>query len=82
MGSDNLSVKKNAAIYSGLGLDGSPTSSLGDSPMESEGLSCRLSFDGFESPTRILQVSSWVFLLLALNWVFFLLALIDLSYCY
>ncbi|KNA25496.1 hypothetical protein SOVF_006330 [Spinacia oleracea] len=56
VGSDNLSVKKNAAIYSGLGLDGSPTSSLGDSPMESEGLSCRLSFDGFESPTRILQM--------------------------
>uniref|UniRef100_A0A803MPJ7 CW-type domain-containing protein n=2 Tax=Chenopodium quinoa TaxID=63459 RepID=A0A803MPJ7_CHEQI len=56
VGSDNLSVKKNAAIYSGLGLDGSPTSSLDDSPMDNEGLSCRLSFDGFESPTQIIQM--------------------------
>lgn len=57
VGTDNLSVKRNAAIYSGLGLDGSPTSSLDDSPTESEGLCGRLSFDDFESPTRILQVS-------------------------
>lgn len=56
VGTDNLSVKRNAAIYSGLGLDGSPTSSLDDSPTESEGLCGRLSFDDFESPTRILQM--------------------------
>ncbi|XP_021763068.1 uncharacterized protein LOC110727807 [Chenopodium quinoa] len=56
VGSDNLSVKKNAEIYSGLGLDGSPTSSHDDSPMENERLSCRLSLDGFESPSQIIQM--------------------------
>ncbi|CAO2824492.1 unnamed protein product [Amaranthus hypochondriacus] len=52
VGSENLSDKKNAEIYSGLGLVVSPTSSPDESPMESEGLSC----DDFESPTRILQM--------------------------
>lgn len=49
MGSDNLSDKKKAAIYSGLGLDDSPSCSMDDSPSESEGRS-------HESPISILQV--------------------------
>lgn len=56
VGSDNLSVKKSAAIYSGLGLDGSPSSSFDDSPMEGEGLSYRLAIHPHESPTQILQM--------------------------
>ena len=56
MGSDNLSTRKNDAIYSGLGLDVSPSSSLDDSPSESEGISRELQDGPFESPTSILQV--------------------------
>ncbi|KAK6940935.1 Zinc finger, CW-type, partial [Dillenia turbinata] len=58
VGVDNLSTQRNAAIYSGLGLDVSPSSSLDDSPAESEGLShdqqdiCAPD----ESPTSILQI--------------------------
>jgi len=58
VGSDNLSVKKSAAIYTGLGLDGSPSSSFDDSPMEGEELSDGLPINPHESPSQILQVSS------------------------
>lgn len=57
MGPDNLSMRKNAAIYSGLGLDVSPSSSLDDSPSESEGISRGPSDAPFESPTSILKVN-------------------------
>ncbi|XP_017630350.1 cysteine-tryptophan domain-containing zinc finger protein 3 isoform X3 [Gossypium arboreum] len=55
VGSDNL-TEKSAAIYSGLGLDISPSSSLEESPSESEGM-YRQTQDQiiFESPTSILQ---------------------------
>ena len=57
MGADNLPTRKNAAIYSGLGLDVSPSSSLDDSPSGSEGIS-REHQDAFsESPSSILQVN-------------------------
>lgn len=56
VGSDNLSTRKNDAIYSGLGLDVSPSSSLDDSPSESEGVSRELQDGPFDSPTSILQV--------------------------
>ncbi|XP_022638753.1 uncharacterized protein LOC106774453 isoform X2 [Vigna radiata var. radiata] len=55
MGPDNLSTRKNAAIYSEIGLDVSPSSSLDDSPSESEGISCDPHEAPFESPTIILQ---------------------------
>lgn len=57
VGTDNLSTRKNAAIYSGLGLDGSPSSSMDDSHSESEGISHEPQNMSFESPTSILQVS-------------------------
>ncbi|KAK6937422.1 Zinc finger, CW-type [Dillenia turbinata] len=58
VGVDNLSTQKNAAIYSGLGLDVSPSSSLDDSPVESEGLSHERQdiHASDESPTSILQI--------------------------
>lgn len=56
VGSDNLSTRKNA-IYSGLGLDGTPSSSLDDSPSDSEGISHEPQDVPFESPTSILQVN-------------------------
>ncbi|XAR61291.1 hypothetical protein NMG60_11034941 [Bertholletia excelsa] len=56
VGSDNLSTRKNAEIYSGLGLDMSPTSSLEDSPTDSEGLSHEPHDVPDESPTSILQI--------------------------
>ncbi|KAK7284681.1 hypothetical protein RJT34_19431 [Clitoria ternatea] len=56
MGPENLSTRKNAAIYSGLGLDVSPSSSLDDSPSESEGISRGPQDAPFESPTIILQI--------------------------
>ncbi|XP_034685577.1 uncharacterized protein LOC117914375 isoform X2 [Vitis riparia] len=46
--------KKNAEIYSGLGLDNSPSSSLGNSPDESGGMP--LESQEQESPTSILQI--------------------------
>ncbi|XVF66250.1 hypothetical protein PTKIN_Ptkin10aG0020300 [Pterospermum kingtungense] len=55
MGSDNKD-KKNAAIYSGLGLDYSPSSSLGNSLEESGGTMTISQETSSESPTRILQV--------------------------
>ncbi|XP_074278957.1 cysteine-tryptophan domain-containing zinc finger protein 3 [Silene latifolia] len=56
VGSENLSVKKNTAIYSGLGLDGSPSPSFDDSLKESQGLSRRQEGDSVESPTQILHM--------------------------
>lgn len=55
VGSDNLSTRKND-IYSGLGLDGTPSSSLDDSS-DSEGISHGPQDAPFESPTSILQVN-------------------------
>lgn len=56
VGTDNLSTRKNTEIYSGLGLDVSPSSSLDDSPTHSEGLYQSLDNPDL-SPTSILQVS-------------------------
>ncbi|KAL3029912.1 hypothetical protein AAZX31_03G191100 [Glycine max] len=56
MGPDSLSTRKNAAIYSEIGLDVSPSSSLDDSPSESEGISRGPQDAPFESPTIILQI--------------------------
>ncbi|KAJ7977520.1 CW-type zinc-finger protein [Quillaja saponaria] len=56
MGTDNLSTRKNAAIYSGLGLDVSPSSSLDYSPSESDGISREPQDAPLESPTSILQI--------------------------
>ncbi|KAL1351022.1 hypothetical protein HN51_014980 [Arachis hypogaea] len=65
MGPGNLTTRKNAAIYSGLGLDMSPTSSLDDSPSESEGISRGPQDAPFESPTSILQVMTVLPMLLS-----------------
>ncbi|PSR94773.1 MORC family CW-type zinc finger protein [Actinidia chinensis var. chinensis] len=56
VGSDNFSTKKNADIYSGLGLDISPSSSLDASPTDSEGFSHGPLGAPDESPTSILQI--------------------------
>ncbi|XP_021675068.2 cysteine-tryptophan domain-containing zinc finger protein 7 isoform X3 [Hevea brasiliensis] len=56
VGSDNLSTQKNAAIYSGLGLDVSPSSSLDDSPSGSEGMSHGPQDSPFKSPAHILRI--------------------------
>ncbi|KAK9020056.1 hypothetical protein V6N11_054551 [Hibiscus sabdariffa] len=55
MGSDTK-VQKNSAIYSGLGLDDSPSSSLGNSPEESGGTVTASPGTTNESPAKILQV--------------------------
>lgn len=55
VGCDNL-ARKNAAIYSGLGLDDSPNSSLGNSPEESGGMSPISREMTDMSPTGIIQV--------------------------
>ncbi|KAL4572101.1 hypothetical protein LXL04_018870 [Taraxacum kok-saghyz] len=57
VGSDNLSTRKNAEIYSGLGLDVSPSSSLEASPVDSDDF-CHMPNDSphEESPTSILQM--------------------------
>ncbi|KAK6260195.1 hypothetical protein SCA6_014669 [Theobroma cacao] len=55
MGSDNLSTRKNAEFYSVVGLDVSPSSSLDDSPSESEGMYRETQEPLFESPTSILR---------------------------
>ncbi|XP_020211938.1 uncharacterized protein LOC109796633 [Cajanus cajan] len=65
MGPDNLSTRKNAAIYSEIGLDVSPSSSLDDSPSESEGISRGPQDAPFESPTIILQIMTNIPLLLS-----------------
>ncbi|KAF8394535.1 hypothetical protein HHK36_020746 [Tetracentron sinense] len=56
VGTDNMSGRKNAEIYSGLGLDISPSSSLEDSPAESGGMSPEYQETLDESPTSILQI--------------------------
>ncbi|OIV91295.1 hypothetical protein TanjilG_01826 [Lupinus angustifolius] len=56
MGPDNLPMRKNAAIYCGLGLDESPSSSLDDSPSGTEGLSREPQDAPLESPISILQI--------------------------
>nr|KJB23213.1 hypothetical protein B456_004G086900 [Gossypium raimondii]KJB23215.1 hypothetical protein B456_004G086900 [Gossypium raimondii]KJB23219.1 hypothetical protein B456_004G086900 [Gossypium raimondii]KJB23220.1 hypothetical protein B456_004G086900 [Gossypium raimondii] len=56
MGSGDLSTQKNAAIYSGLGLDVSPSSSLDQSPSESEGMYQESQEPLTESPTSILRL--------------------------
>ncbi|XVF21909.1 hypothetical protein REPUB_Repub12eG0129600 [Reevesia pubescens] len=56
VGSDNLSTQNNAAIYSGLGLDVSPSSSLDESPSASEGMYRETHEPLFESPSSILQL--------------------------
>ncbi|GMI70330.1 hypothetical protein HRI_000702300 [Hibiscus trionum] len=55
VGSDTK-VQKNAANYSGLGLDDSPSSSWGNSPEESGGTVTAFPGTTNESPTKILQV--------------------------
>ncbi|XP_057483856.1 cysteine-tryptophan domain-containing zinc finger protein 7-like [Actinidia eriantha] len=56
VGSDNLSTRKNADIYSGLGLDISPASSLDDIHTESEVFSREHQDGADESPISILQI--------------------------
>ncbi|XP_019247282.1 PREDICTED: uncharacterized protein LOC109226849 isoform X3 [Nicotiana attenuata] len=54
VGIEDLSTQKKAEIYSGLGLDVSPSSSPDDSSIYGEGLSHDLG--DYESPTSILQI--------------------------
>ncbi|XP_072974596.1 cysteine-tryptophan domain-containing zinc finger protein 3-like [Typha angustifolia] len=56
VGSDNLFAKNKAAIYSGLGLDVSPSSSSEDSPDLSDGLSTELRDMPDESPQTIIKI--------------------------
>ncbi|XP_057508064.1 cysteine-tryptophan domain-containing zinc finger protein 7 [Actinidia eriantha] len=56
VGSDNFSTQKNADIYSGLGLDISPSSSFDGSPTDSEGFSHGPLGAPDESPTSILEI--------------------------
>ncbi|KAF5931329.1 hypothetical protein HYC85_032202 [Camellia sinensis] len=56
VGSDNLLTQKNAELYSGLGLDNSPASSLEDSPTDSGGLPHEHQDAPDESPTSIIQI--------------------------
>ncbi|XP_017224679.1 cysteine-tryptophan domain-containing zinc finger protein 7 isoform X1 [Daucus carota subsp. sativus] len=55
MCSDNSSTKKNAEIYSGLGLDVSPTSSFEDSPADGE-LARESKNSPDKSPASILEI--------------------------
>ncbi|CAJ1975979.1 unnamed protein product [Sphenostylis stenocarpa] len=52
----NILAQKNAEIYSGLGLDDSPSSSMGNSPGESEGMPPVYQESAEDSPTGIIQV--------------------------
>ncbi|XP_072980079.1 cysteine-tryptophan domain-containing zinc finger protein 7-like isoform X1 [Typha angustifolia] len=56
VGNDNILARDNAAIYSGLGLDISPSSSLEDSSDGSGGLSPESGNMPDESPGTILQI--------------------------
>ncbi|GLT42503.1 hypothetical protein SLA2020_164990 [Shorea laevis] len=56
VGSDNLLTERNAAIYSGLGLDVSPSSSIDDSASETEGVYHDCEDVSFDSPTSILLI--------------------------
>ncbi|GMH25996.1 hypothetical protein Nepgr_027839 [Nepenthes gracilis] len=58
VGSDNLSMKKNAAIYCGLGLDVSPSSSFDDSPIESKKMYQGQLFSFNESPSQTIRMMS------------------------
>lgn len=57
MKSDNV-AQKNAEIYSGLGLDISPSSSMENSPEETGGMPLISQETGEESPSRIIQVKN------------------------
>lgn len=61
VGSGNLSTRKKAEIYSGLGLDVSPSSSFEASPINSDDL-CHVPNDTpcEESPTSILEVGKCI----------------------
>nr|KYP50137.1 hypothetical protein KK1_028121 [Cajanus cajan] len=52
----SILAQKNAEIYSGLGLDNSPSSSMGSSPVESEGMPPVSQENAEDSPTQIIQV--------------------------
>ncbi|XP_019419776.1 PREDICTED: uncharacterized protein LOC109330169 isoform X2 [Lupinus angustifolius] len=52
----SIFAQKNAAIYSGLGLDNSPSSSMGNSPVESEGMPPVCKVNANNSPTEIIKV--------------------------
>ncbi|CAH9102869.1 unnamed protein product [Cuscuta europaea] len=56
VGSENLSNTKIAELYDGLGLVVSPSSSLDNSPTDSEGLFHEIQDAPDESPTSILQI--------------------------
>ncbi|KAG9142785.1 hypothetical protein Leryth_005540 [Lithospermum erythrorhizon] len=56
VGSNDLPAGKNEKIYSGLGLDGSPSPSLNDSYTDSEWLSHDLRDLSGNSPTSILKI--------------------------
>ncbi|QCE13241.1 hypothetical protein DEO72_LG11g234 [Vigna unguiculata] len=55
----NILAQKNAEIYSGLGLDDSPSSSMDNSPVESEGTPPVTQENDEHSPTGIIQVMSY-----------------------
>lgn len=57
MASENISRLDKSAIYSGLGLDMSPTSSPEDSPTENDGTSTGLQETNLDSPSLIIKVS-------------------------
>ncbi len=61
MSSDNMARKN--AIYSGLGLDDSPSSSSGNSPEESGGVPPVTQESVKESPTNIIQVMTILYFL-------------------
>ena len=52
----SILAQKNAEIYSGLGLDDSPSSSMDNSPVESEGMPPVSRESAENSPTSIIQV--------------------------
>lgn len=60
MKSDNL-AQKNAALYSGLGLDISSSSSMDESPIQTGGILPVSQQTGEESPTSIIQVHVFFF---------------------
>ncbi|XP_014501408.1 uncharacterized protein LOC106762170 isoform X1 [Vigna radiata var. radiata] len=55
----NILAQKNAEIYSGLGLDDSPSSSMDNSPVESEGMPPVSQESDADSPTGMIQVMSY-----------------------
>lgn len=71
VGSENLSTQKNADIYSGLGLDVSPLSSLDDSSTTSEGLCGNLQDVPDKYPTGILEVTHFTSFLILTSELFY-----------